>query len=55
MKDAVDIREGKKFAKVLEKAGKGVNLDAGDQQGYTIGYFLSKCNQCELRCQQMIN
>ena len=46
MKDAVDIREGKKFAKALEKAGKGVNLVAGDQQGHTIGYFLSRCNQC---------
>ena len=47
MKDAVDIREGKKFAKVLEKAGKEVNLVAGDQQAHTMGYFPFRCNQCK--------
>ena len=58
MKDAVDIREGKKFAKVLEKAGKEVNLVAGDQQAHTMGYFPSRCNQCnqcEFRFQTFTN
>ena len=34
MKDAVNIREAKKFAKVLEKAGKEVDTSAF----YTAGY-----------------